>query len=269
MVIAAAPVPARAHEFWLAPSTYRAATGETVKLTAFVGTGFRGELKPFAARRALRWIASAARVQDLRPTSVNGDDVFGRWIATDDGGATIAYESNFVEIELEAPEFERYLALEGLDAVRKERAKLGLTKEPGRERYSRCPKTWIAGKDTKRATTPVGLTLELVPRSDPAAAGALDLDLLYRGKPLAGALVRAWNQPLDTGFRPTDGATRDSVGSVVEGRTDAAGHVRLVLTRGGEWLVSTVHMVPSRDPRASDWESFWASLTFARPARRP
>ncbi len=269
VVIAAAPVPARAHEFWLAPSTYRAATGETVKLTIFVGTGFRGEIKPYAAPRAVRFVASAARVQDLRATSVNGDDVFGRWVAADDGGAMIAYESNFVEIELGAPEFERYLALEGLDHVRKERAKTGLTKEPGRERYARCPKTWIAGKDSKRATTPTGLTLELVPRTDPAAAGPLDLDLLYHGKPLSGALVRAWNQPLATGMRPADGATRDSVGPVVEGRTDTAGHVRLVLPRGGEWLVSAVHMVPSRDPRASDWESFWASLTFARPAKRP
>ena len=258
--------PAHAHEYWLAPSTYHATAGEHVQVTAYVGTGFRGELKPFAATRALRFIARGATLEDLRKTSVNGDDVFGRWTATDDGGATIAYESNFVEIELAAPEFDRYLELEGLDAVRKER---GNTKQSGRERYARCPKTWIAGRDAKRATTPAGLTLELVPRADPSAAGPLDLDLLYRGKPLAGALVRAWSHPLAAAMRPTEGATRDSVGPVIEGRTDAAGHVRLVLPRGGEWLVSAVHMVPSRDPRSSDWESFWASLTFARPARRP
>ncbi len=261
--------PARAHEYWLAPSTYHATPGEKVQVTAYVGTGFRGELKPFAATRAIRFIARGATLQDLRKTSVNGDDVFGRWTATDDGGATIAYESNFVEIELAAPEFDRYLALEGLDAVLKERAKLGLAKEPGRERYARCPKAWIAGRDAKRATTPAGLTLELVPRADPSVAGPLDLDLLYRGKPLAGALVRAWSQPLAAAMRPTDGATRDSVGPLIEGRTDAAGHVRLVLPHGGEWLVSAVHMVPSRDPRSSDWESYWASITFARAARRP
>src|SRR5687768_12764988 len=35
--------PAGAHEFWLAPSRYRAATSDSVVLGAFVGTGFRGE----------------------------------------------------------------------------------------------------------------------------------------------------------------------------------------------------------------------------------
>jgi hypothetical protein len=34
----------------------------------------------------------------------------------------------------------------------------------------------------------------------------------------------------------------------------------------GEWLLGTVHMVPSRDPSAADWESTWASLTFGRAA---
>jgi len=81
--------------------------------------------------------------------------------------------------------------------------------------------------------------------------------------------VRAWNQRLAGAMRPLDGATRDSVGPVVQGRTDARGHVRLVLPHGGEWMLSAVHMVPSRDPRTSDWESFWSSLTFARPVRRP
>ena len=50
LALAALPAPpAHAHEFWLAPSTYHAAAGDTVRVTAYVGTGFRGELKPFAA----------------------------------------------------------------------------------------------------------------------------------------------------------------------------------------------------------------------------
>jgi hypothetical protein len=32
----------------------------------------------------------------------------------------------------------------------------------------------------------------------------------------------------------------------------------------GEWLVSLVDMVPSAEPSEADWESTWASLTFAR-----
>jgi len=29
-------------------------------------------------------------------------------------------------------------------------------------------------------------------------------------------------------------------------------------------MISVVHMIPSSDPSAADWESTWASLTFAR-----
>jgi hypothetical protein len=31
----------------------------------------------------------------------------------------------------------------------------------------------------------------------------------------------------------------------------------------GEWLIGVVHMVPCREREAADWESYWASLTFA------
>ena len=60
--------------------------------------------------------------------------------------------------------------------------------------------------------------------------------------------------------------SRDSVGPVAETRTDASGRGRLALAGAGEWLVSTVHMVPNDDHVVSDWESTWGSLWFVRPA---
>src|SRR5437870_527555 len=187
------PACAGAHEFWLAPSSYRAARGDTLRATAFVGTGFRGGLKPYAATRAVTWVARGSRLVDLKPESVNGDDVFGRWVPDDDGGVLFAYESNFVPIELPAEEFDAYLELEGLDGPRAERAKLGALAGDGRERYERCPKAWVAGRDSRRVTAAVGLSLELVPATDPSLPGPLKLRLLFRGEPLPGTLVRAWN----------------------------------------------------------------------------
>ena len=35
-----------------------------------------------------------------------------------------------------------------------------------------------------------------------------------------------------------------------------------------QWLLGVVHMIPSRDRTAADWESTWASLTFARERAR-
>jgi len=256
------PPAAAAHEFWLAPSSYRAAAGDTVAIAAFVGTGFRGERKPYATTRALRFELNGPRTLDLRPAGMNGDLTFARFVAADGGGCLVAYESDFVPIELGAAEFDRYLALEGLDGPLKARAKLGAG--PGRERYARCPKTWISGRETSRLTRPAGLTLELVPANDPTAGPSLRVQLLYRGRPLAGALVRSWNRPLNRSVVPADAAARDSVGPQGGVRTDRQGFATLAVDRPGEWLVSAVHMVPSADRSAADWQSFWASLTFAR-----
>src|SRR5262249_3000939 len=133
----------------------------------------------------------------------------------------------------------------------------------GRERYARCAKTWIAGRDPARITRPVGLSLELVPIDDPGTARELKVKLLYRGHPLAEALVRAWNRPLGSGWSPEDPAARESLGPVGETRTGKDGIATIAVDRPGEWLIAAVHMIPSEDRAAADWQSLWASLSFA------
>src|SRR5437867_2015055 len=86
---------ASAHEFWLAPSTYRAAAGDTVAIAAFVGTGFRGERKPYATPRAVRFTLHGTKTLDLRAAALNGDLTFVSFITADDGGALVAYQSSF------------------------------------------------------------------------------------------------------------------------------------------------------------------------------
>jgi uncharacterized GH25 family protein len=263
------PLESLAHEYWLAPSRYAAAARDTVALAVFVGTGFRGEKKPYATPRTVRFTMNAAKTIDLRPATMNGDLTFARFIAADDGGELIAYESNFVPIELPPSDFDAYLKLEGLDEPLRARAQQGAGVGPGRERYARCAKTWIAGRDPSRVLKPVGMPIEIVPLADPATASPLRVRVLYQGHPLAGALVRAWNQPLGLGMGPRDAAARDSVGPALEGRTGRDGTVALPLSRAGEWLLNAVHMVPSEDREAADWQSLWASLTFARAAKKP
>ena len=45
LLVSTALVPgaALAHEYWLSPSRYRAAAGDTIEVSACAGTGFRGE----------------------------------------------------------------------------------------------------------------------------------------------------------------------------------------------------------------------------------
>ena len=256
------PACVSAHEFWLAPSTYAAAAGDTVSIRAFVGSGFRGEAKPFGARRVQRFELRAAARRDLSRLGSNGGLVYARFIAPDGGGALVAYQSDFASIELPGPRFEQYLAAEGLDGPRTARARTQAEDAPRRERYARCAKTWIAGKEPSRAEQVIGMPLEIVALADPAAADRLPLQVLYGGKPLAAALVRAWNTTATLAA-----SERDSVPPACSSRTDAHGIVTLAIDHPGEWLVNAVHMVASGDPDA-DWESYWASLTFARPAKR-
>jgi uncharacterized GH25 family protein len=250
--------PARAHEYWLAPSTWRVGPGETVAFGAQAGVGFAGERKLYSPERVVRLIARAGRELDLTPVANAGDSTWARFAAADAGGLLLAYESNFATLTLDAPEFDRYLADEGLDgplAARRAARDAG----PGHERYRRCAKAWLSGSNPSRATRPLGLPLEIVPLAAPGASATLRVRVLFAGRPLAGARLRAWHQPLDP-------ARRDSVAARWSGRTDARGEASVAVAEAGEWLLSAVHMIPSREPTAADWESTWASLTFGRAA---
>ena len=261
---------ASAHEFWIAPSRYEAGaptergSGGAIELSVVAGTGFRGERKPWSPDRSVRFVLRAARTLDLTRATTPGDMVWTRFQPSDAGGAMVGFESTFLPIELPAAQFDVYLQDEGLDAAlaaRRARHEPG----PGRERYRRCAKAWLAGSDAARALQPLGLPLELVPASPPGAAAELELHVLLQGKPLAGALVKAWRRPLGASGEPVPVAERDSVSAVWKGRSDARGEVRIPSRESGEWLVSVVAMGPSREPREADWESTWASLTFVRP----
>jgi uncharacterized GH25 family protein len=254
--------PSAAHEYWLAPSRYQASARQAVELGALAGTGFRGERKPFASPDCVRFVARTAQLLDLRRIARDGEYVWAKFAPSDEGGALLAFESDFTPITLPAATFDEYLKKEGLDAPLAARRQVGGS-GPGRERYRRCAKAWIAGSEVSRATVPIGLPLELVPAEAPGAGSRLGVRVLWQGRPLAGALVRVWRAPLANGM-PTDAEARDSVDVAWQGRTDAQGAVLVRVDAAGEWLISVVHMVRCPDLGVADWESTWASLTFER-----
>ena len=257
--------PARAHQFWLSPSSYSGAPRRVVEVSALAGTGFRGDRIPWSPAHCVRLVARAAKALDLTRAASIGDPVWARFAPIDDGGTMLAFESNFTPIELPAAQFNAYLEDEGLTGPLDARHR-GPAARPGRERYRRCAKAWLSGRDLARAVVPVGLPLEVVPQTLPGSDPQLPLIVLWSGRPLAGALVKSWRAPLGAGEEPTDGATRDSVGVAWQGRTDSHGRVTVPVAAQGEWIVSVVHMVPCPDSSEADWESTWASLTFERPA---
>ncbi len=260
--------PAFAHEYWLAPARYDVRPQPPVELGAIAGTGFRGERKPWSPARCVRFVARAERTLDLARGATSGEDVWARFAPADDGGAMLAFESGYIPIELPGPQFDAYLAEEGLRAPLAARRRAG-THGAGRERYRRCAKAWLSGRDADRATEPVGLPLEIVPHALPGSGPALRVRVLLNGQPLPGARVKSWRSPLGPAGDPLDPSARDSVAIAYEVATDARGEVTVPCAAQGEWLVSVVDMQPCRDRAVADWESTWSSLTFARLAGHP
>jgi len=253
--------PAGAHQFWLTPTGYTLGVGQTVAIGAAAGTGFRGERKPWSPAHSVRFVARTSRTIDLARAASPGDFQWARFAPSDEGGAMIGFESTFTPIELPSTAFDAYLEEEGLSVARAARARASRA-TAGRERYRRCAKVWLSGRDGARATAALGFPVEIVPQGIPGTTASLSVAVLREGRPLSGALVKAWRFSLGAGNAPVDVSARDSVAVTWQGRTDARGLAWVPVRTAGEWLVSVVDMVPSRVQAEADWESTWASLTF-------
>jgi uncharacterized GH25 family protein len=262
--LGAAPC-AEAHDFWIVPSTFHPAPGGPLAVRLRVGERLRGDPVPRDPTKIERFalVGAAAERPILGPSAA---EPAGFAAVPGSGLYQIVYRSRRERVDLPAAKFEDYLTLEGLESISALRKSRGESSKPSTEVYSRAAKSLIwsgagpgAGSDAG-FDRPVGLELELVPEKDPyqlAPGGELPVRLLYRGKPLAGAMVFA----LD--FHHADKTAPDRIAA----RTGRDGRVALRLPEAGFWLIETVHMISAPQETGVDWESLWASLTFDLPAR--
>lgn len=241
---------APAHDFWIQPSTHRAAPGEVVKVRLRVGEHLKGEAVRRNPERMEALFAEGPGGRRAIP-GLDGSDPAGFFKAADPGAYVIAYQGRPARLELEASRFEAYLKEEGLEGVSRRRAELGQSAATGRERFIRCAKTLVGiGEARGGFDRELGLRLELVPETDPfdlKPGETFGLRVLFEGRALGGALVAA-----RSALHP---------GVSIHARTDADGRLRLRLGDPGFWMLKTVHMVPSGAPDA-DWDSLWGSLSF-------
>jgi hypothetical protein len=256
VVLAAVAPHARAHDFWIEPSTFRPATGSPVTFRLRVGERLAGEALARDDSMVVRFVAAGPRgevpvagADGAEPAGIATLPVPGRWV--------VAYQGRPSAVELEPAKFAGYLAAEGLERIIDLRRARGEERRSARELYSRCAKALLVVGDAPdaplgdgAASAPLGLTLELVPLPR-AAGGDFAFRLLYEGRPLAGALVAALSERAPT--------------APVAARTDHDGRVALPLTAPGWWLVKAVHMIDAAPGSGADYESFWASLAFALP----
>jgi hypothetical protein len=251
--------PAWSHDFWLQPTRFKIAANTPDDMTIQVGHGeFRtrwsGQLE-----RVVRFssIGPAGQV-DLR-AAMRPDRQRDAILSFPRAGVQmLVFQSNYATSILPSIRYNDYLKLEGLTPALELRARTGKTDTPGREIYSRCAKALIqVGPPDNRANrqieTPVGLPLEIVPLKNPYALKVgerLPVQVLYQGRPLAGALVMLTNLEFDG--RPLESYV-----------TDRAGQTSFFVPQVGSWLVNVLWTKPIQGNPTADFDTTFSSLTFA------
>ncbi|HXH41412.1 MAG TPA: DUF4198 domain-containing protein, partial [Thermoanaerobaculia bacterium] len=161
------------HDFWIEPSKFRPAVSERVMVALRVGQKLSGDPLPRIPQLIDRFVIKGESGVEGPVVGRPGADPAGIAFVGDAGLHWIGYQSNPYPVALEAPKFEDYLRDEGLERIIEERKKKGQSAAPGRERFYRCAKSLLdtpagaAAGPSRVFDTPLGFTLELVPRKNP------------------------------------------------------------------------------------------------------
>ena len=259
-------IPVQAHEFWLTPVTAPLVAGDSAPMTLRVGEYFEGDIVGFSAPQTLTLRRySAAGSTDLRALLPSAAAVPALLVRMPTPGTHMVIFNNQPSIiSLPAGTFNAYLHEEGLDFIKAQREAAGNAEKAGRERYRRFVKTLIRIKpatdaipsattkpDTTHATV-TGQRLEILPMTDPltlAPGDVLRVRVEFDGKPLAGALLKAWHK-------------RGGQTLTIRAKTAADGSASFDLPYAGPWMISGVHMVPVMGVKDVDWDSMWSNLSF-------
>ena len=257
VMIAAAQATLMAHDMWIEPVAFMPQPGQVVALRLRVGQGLIGDPLAHDARLIREFIVDDG--SGRKPVVArDGGDPAGLIRPLANGLAVVGYYSTPSVVDLTPEKFTQYIEEEGLDVVAAERAKRKRSTAGGRDAFTRCAKSLVLTGESSsdQHDRALGLPLELIADRNPYALDAsreLPVTLTWQGRPLAGVLVQAVN--------------RKSPADVQRQRTDRNGRVRFHLGNEGTWLIKAVHMQLAAGSDGHDWESYWASLTFAAPAR--
>jgi uncharacterized GH25 family protein len=253
-------LPAHSHEFWMTATQAPGSVNGLVVCTMHFGENYDGTLvgwvKSFVT--SLR-VYSKGSSEDLRERLSEAALPAIELNFPKTGTHLIALDSAPSLLTLSGDKFHAYLHEEGLDAIIKQREAAGTAATPGRERYRRNVKALAHTGGAPDATFAVrtGQRIEIVPLLNPfsSAPGAtLKFLVLFDGKPLADALLKAWHK-------------KDSQLLLIKVRTDADGKADLTLPWAGPWMLSAMHMVAVSDSSETDWDSLWGNLTFELPRK--
>jgi uncharacterized GH25 family protein len=257
LVAVVVPVAAFAHDCFLIVRPYRVSPGHDVKIELHVDERFPGKnimWNPDRITRFHHWYGRTL-LDSVVPDPIK--DSSGVVVSIAQAGVHLfVVDRSPGFIQLDATLFNQYLLSEGLDSILKLRKERKEENKPGREKYSRYLKALVSSGEGEQNTYRqiIGQTFEIIPLEDPytkKVGDTLRVRIMFQGKALSGKKISATYAGASEKPDTYDQSTR----------TNREGIASIRLNHKGPWLVRTVTMRQSESPD-SDWESFWASLTF-------
>ncbi len=267
--IALAVAGAEAHDLFLRPRDFVVRVGSEVQVRVLNGTFTSSEAAVSRDRLRDLSIAGPAGIARADRTAWVDATNESQWrVALRDAGTHVLGASLHPRtIRLSGTEFNAYLRDEGLPEMVEARKAARQLGDSAHERYAKHVKALVRaqGSTAARAAadtayrTVFGYPAELVPLDDPyapPAGGVLRVRALVDGRPARSRVVQA-------GGRTTSG------GRIAQRElwTDSAGIARVRLDTRGTWYLKFISMrpVPAAAGDSVNYESEWATLTFARP----
>jgi hypothetical protein len=260
--LCAAPM-AYAHEFWIDPPEFQVQNDMPFVAELRNGELFAGTSQPFFEQRNTRLevtidqqtAAIIGRMGDRPAIQLPPPDVDGLMILAHEAApSTITYS--------EWPKFMAFVEHKDFKDAEQIHTARGWDKEGFKEVYTRHSKSLVAVGSGEGSDRELGLVTEFIALDNPYAEdfdGTLDVSLLYNGVPRGDAQIEVYARGAD-----------DSVNVTIT-RTDSEGNAAIPVVAGMEYLLDAVVLreVAGATTVAEGpvWETLWASMTFAVPAR--
>jgi uncharacterized GH25 family protein len=242
-----------AHDLWVVPGKFRLQSGEKIRIFLNSGDEFpKSDSLLGEFRISSLMLFSTSEQSPLSRFFADGKSLTTEMKAPLQGTVVLSLATKPRLVRLKSDEFNEYVKEEGLLRIFNEREEHGELDDTVVERYTKWAKAILFVEEGDEAwQKPTGMTIEIMPEDDLyeySAGQELSFQVLFDGKPLPGATLVAQRA----------GGPRKELEDV----TDNEGRARFIFAESGRWYVRTIHMIRLVDDPETQWESFWATLTF-------